>query len=141
MPRVVLDVNVLVASLITPAGNAARIVDAWRRKELALITSPAIIAKVVEVLRRPHLFDAYPYDEGDIASLRELLEDEAHETPGELNLRVIEQDPEDDTILIAAVEGIADCIVSGDAHLKNLGQYQGIPILSPAEFADQYRIP
>lgn len=141
MLRAVLDANVLVSSLITPSGNAARIVDAWRREEVVVITSPAIIAKVVEVLRRPHLFGVYTYDESDIVALQKLMEEEGCDTPGELDLRVVEEDPEDDNILIAAIEGLADCIISGDSHLKNLGRYEDIPILSPAEFVDQYHIP
>jgi predicted nucleic acid-binding protein len=68
------------------------------------------------------------------------MRDQAIRTPNALNLRVIEADPEDDTIIIAAIEGKADCIISGDRHLKNLGTYQNIPILSPAEFVDQYHI-
>ncbi len=40
--------------------------------------------------------------------------------------------------IIAAVEAHADCIISGDAHLKDLGEYQGIPILTPADFVTKY---
>ena len=69
------------------------------------------------------------------------LRRQARITPGTLDIRVIEDDPEDDTILIAAVEGKADCIISGDKHLKKLGTYQGIPILSQAEFVTQHKIP
>jgi predicted nucleic acid-binding protein len=58
-----------------------------------------------------------------------------------LDLQIVEDDPEDDTIIIAAVEGKADCIVSGDRHLKNLGPYENIPILSPSEFITRYNIP
>lgn len=48
--------------------------------------------------------------------------------------RVIESDPDDDHVLACAVAGQADLIVSGDKHLHSLGgQYQGIPIVTPAE--------
>ena len=137
---IVPDVNILVSSLITPTGHAARIMDAWKRGELAVITSQVIISKVDEVLHRPHLLNAYPIDETDIRQLCFLLEEEAVVTPHALNLQVIEQDPEDNTILIAAVEGNADCIISGDRHLKDLGNYKDIPILSPAAFVDKYHI-
>lgn len=62
-------------------------------------------------------------------------------TPGTLDLQVVEEDPEDNTILAAAVEGRADCIISGDRHLKTLSEYQGISILSPAEFVARYNLP
>ena len=45
MPRVVLDVNVLVSSLINPRGSNGRIQGAWRQDEISVITSQAIITK------------------------------------------------------------------------------------------------
>ncbi len=138
---VVPDVNVLVSSIITPSGTPGRIYAAWRRRELVFITSPAIIDKTVEVLRRPHIIDEFPIDEADIQALQSLLRRRTVSTPGALDLQVIKEDAEDNAILAAAVEGRADCIISGDRHLKNLGEYQGIPILSPAEFVAQHHIP
>jgi len=140
MLRAVPDVNVLVSALITPTGPAGRIMDAWRRDEITFITSQPIIDKVDEVLRRPHLLDTYPIDVTDIQQAQLLLQEEAVVTPHTLDLHVIKEDPEDDNILIAAVEGKADCIISGDNHLKKLGTYQGIPILSPTEFVTQHKI-
>lgn len=44
-------------------------------------------------------------------------------------------DPDDEMILECALAAEADFIVSGDKkHLLDLRQYQGIPIVSPAEF-------
>ena len=49
-------------------------------------------------------------------------------------------DPDDEKILEAALAGEADCIVSGDKkHLLALNAYEGIPILSPAEFLRRMR--
>lgn len=42
---------------------------------------------------------------------------------------IIPHDPPDDQVLPAALGGTADIIVSGDAHLLDLGQYQGIQIM------------
>jgi hypothetical protein len=50
-----------------------------------------------------------------------------------LDLKVVQDDPDDDKFIVAALEGDADYIVSGDPHLKKLEEYQGIRILSPAE--------
>ena len=140
MQAVVLDVNVIVSAAIRSAGPPGRIVAAWRRDELTVITSRPIMDKLDEVLHRQHIADVSTMDENDIQELFSLLEEEAIITPHALNLQVIKEDPEDDTILIAAVEGGADCIISGDAHLKDLGEYQGIPILTPADFVTHYNI-
>jgi len=48
--------------------------------------------------------------------------------------RVIANDPDDDHVLACALAAQADLIVSGDKHFHSLGgEYQGIPIVTPAE--------
>jgi predicted nucleic acid-binding protein len=42
-------------------------------------------------------------------------------------------DPDDDHVLACALAAQADLIVSGDAHLLNLKNYQSIPIVAAAE--------
>jgi putative PIN family toxin of toxin-antitoxin system len=42
-------------------------------------------------------------------------------------------DPDDDAVLACAVGAKADLVVSGDPHLVKLAQYEGIPIVAPAE--------
>jgi uncharacterized protein len=50
-------------------------------------------------------------------------------------LSVIAADPDDDMVLECAVAGGATHIVSGDRrHVLPLGSYQGISIVSPAQF-------
>ena len=44
------------------------------------------------------------------------------------------RDPDDDKFLSIAVAVGAQCIVSGDGKLRELNPFQGIPILSPADF-------
>jgi uncharacterized protein len=47
------------------------------------------------------------------------------------------EDPDDNQILEAAVEGVADVIVSGDKHLLRMKMYRGIEILTIGEFLSQ----
>ncbi len=46
------------------------------------------------------------------------------------------RDPADDMVLSAALEGRADCLVTGDSDLLTLGQYEGIAIVTPRAFLD-----
>lgn len=52
-----------------------------------------------------------------------------------IRLPVIAAQESDNRILECAIADHADCIVTGDRkHLLPLGDHQGIPILSPADF-------
>ena len=54
-------------------------------------------------------------------------------------LKVVASDPEDDKIIECAVVGEATHIVTGDKrHLLPLGSYQGIPIVTAADFLRQF---
>ena len=52
----------------------------------------------------------------------------------ELDLTVVDADPDDDKILECAVAGDVDCLVSGDSHLVDLDTYGSIDVYSPAKF-------
>jgi predicted nucleic acid-binding protein len=52
----------------------------------------------------------------------------------QIKLDVIEDDPDDNRVLECALTGGATYIISGDTHLLNVKEYQGIVILSPAGF-------
>ena len=54
----------------------------------------------------------------------------------EVSVEEISEDPPDNRILECALEAGADCIVSGDRHLRKLKEFRGIPIMSPREFLD-----
>lgn len=45
---------------------------------------------------------------------------------------VVLADPDDDIVLATAVAGDADAIGSGDAHLLGIGEFRGMPIVTPA---------
>ena len=45
------------------------------------------------------------------------------------------RDPDDDKFVELAINGRADLIVSGDGDLRELGAVRGIPIITPAAFA------
>ena len=51
-----------------------------------------------------------------------------------MRLEVIGDDPEDNRVLECAVTGGASFIISGDKHLLELKEYQGIVVLSPSAF-------
>jgi predicted nucleic acid-binding protein len=50
------------------------------------------------------------------------------------NVTVVKDDPDDDKFLAIAIVSGAEHIISGDTHLLSIGNYQGIEILTPADF-------
>lgn len=51
----------------------------------------------------------------------------------------LESDPRDTMFLAVALAARADVIVSGDAHLLDLRQYGGVPILTARQFVEGSR--
>lgn len=138
MLRLVLDTNQFVSSVLVRHGLPAQLVDAWRRREYLLLTSPALIAEVRATLNYPRLRSKYPITDEQVERLITLLERDAIVVSGEADTRdAVPDDPDDDRVLACAVEGMADFIVSGDRHLLDLGEYRGIPIITVRELLER----
>ena len=138
MLRVVLDTNVFVSSLLSTQGMSALVVNGWREGRYLLITSPTIIAEIVEVLESPRISGKYVIRPEDIEQLVELLKTDTIVVPGRAVVAgAVPQDPRDEMFLACAVDAYADYIVSGDKHLLDLHTYKNIPILTVKQFADR----
>jgi putative PIN family toxin of toxin-antitoxin system len=136
--RVVLDTNVFVHSLLSTEGTPAQLLNAWREGRYMLVTSPAIIAEVVEVLESPRISKKYLVRHQDVENLVDVLKTDAVLVPGEAGVKgSVPRDPRDEMFLACAIDANADCIVSGDRHLLDLQTFRGIPILTVNEFAEE----
>ena len=76
----------------------------------------------------------------DPQALLDVIENDAQFTSGGLSLAGVSRDPKDDIFIACAVEGRADYIVTGDADLLVLNEYEGIKILRPRDFIEQLEI-
>ena len=138
MLRVVLDTNVFVSSLLSTQGLPAQVLHAWREGRYMLVTSPPIIAEIVEVLDSPRISKKYLIGREDIEHLVDLLKTDTILVPGRAAVKgSVPQDPRYEMFLACANDAKADCIVSGDRHLLGLRTYRGIPILRVKEFAEK----
>lgn len=54
-----------------------------------------------------------------------------------MSLSVVADDPDDDKFLEVAIASEADCVVSGDIHLLELGSVRGIAVLTPRDFVER----
>lgn len=134
MTRAVLDANVFVTAVLTPAGAAAAVVEAWRAERFALLVSPPILDELARVLSYPKIVRRHGWSRKEILAFVQDFRDLAILTPGRVKLSVIREDPDDDRYLECAVEGRAEYIVSGDRHLLVLRAYQDIAIVPPRAF-------
>jgi putative PIN family toxin of toxin-antitoxin system len=132
--RVVLDTNVLVSALIVKVGKSAQIIG--HIGVYNLVTSEEILAEASETLHRPHIQKRYPVSPKEIKRYIERLQAISTVVKPSTKVTVIKDDPDDDKFLALAKEAGADYLVSGDPHLTDLGEYEGIPILTPAQFLE-----
>jgi hypothetical protein len=132
--RAVLDANVFVRAILEPRGQPARVLDAWRAGVFDVAVCNDIIAEVREVLRRPRLRRRHGWSDEQISEFLALLREVAVVTTGEIQVKAVAGDPDDDMYLACALEAGADYVVSGDDHLRVLGSYRGVAILSARQF-------
>lgn len=133
-PKAVLDTNVLVSGLMGGDGPPQQILDAWLHKRFTLVTSPYLVAELTHVLSYPKIADRIELGEAEIDAILAALLSQAEVVPGNLELRGVTRDAKDDAVVACAVEASADYIVSGDQDLLVLGVYEGVRVITPAQF-------
>lgn len=128
--RFVVDTNVIVSALMFPKSIPRQAFDRAKSQAI-LLTSAAIILELNEVLSRKR-FERYFSTEERVQFLSKFLADaeivEITET-----IQVC-RDRKDDKFLELAVNGSADCIITGDQDLLVLHPFRNINIISPNEF-------
>ena len=134
--RAVIDTNVLASALIRRQGVSGQVLRHLRDGGFTIVYSVPLLMEMVEVLSRPQIQQKYHILPDDLTALINLVR-----LRGELVSpdRVIDacRDPKDNRFLEAAVEGDADVIVSGDADLLDMREFEKIPILRVSEFLAQ----
>ena len=135
--RLVIDSNVWIAALISPTGTARQLVDAVLDYDIDILMSESTFGELVSRLDRPK-FERYREPEAWNLFLSELVElalwhGDAGTATG------LSRDADDDKFLGLAVTGQAGAIISGDSDLLELVTYEGIPILTPAQFLQRLR--
>lgn len=123
--RVVLDTNIIVSALIRPGGGLGPVLRGLRDGEYTMLYAQQSLDELVDVLARPRIGGKYGLTDDDAVVVSQEI--------------VACRDPKDDLFLSVAVSGQADAIVSGDEDLLVLHPFEGISILSPAEFLTRLR--
>ena len=130
--RAVVDTNVLLSGLFW-RGRPHLLIEQVRAGALTLISSPALLAELAEVMDRPKFRAILARSStdperalGELRRLAEIVDPPLLPTP-------VSRDPSDDAVLALAAASLADLIITGDADLLALGSHAGIPIINAAE--------
>lgn len=128
MLKVVIDTNVYISAIFW-GGNPRRVIDLGRDGKVEFYTSEAIVKEIMTVLLKK-----FKLSFNDVERiLLDFLSFNLLVKPTQ-SIRVISEDPEDDKFIECAISCNADYIISGDRHLINLKEYEGIKIVNSVEF-------
>ena len=131
---IVLDTNVIVSAILSPRGNSAEILRRWEADEFEVAISPALIKELREALTYERVVKYLELSPKEMDTfLRNYQSIVINVDPRE-TLEVIKNDRDDNRLLECALTANASFIVSGDRHLLDLEEVQGIVILPPAGF-------
>ena len=138
MMRVVLDANIYISALISNQGHPAAIINRWLAGDVAgefeVLLSQPIVDEILRVTGYERLQRKYQKIRENRLEFVELISEQGIWVEPAETLAVVTADESDNRYLECAVAGGARYVVTGDEHLLNVGEYQGITVLSPAAF-------
>ena len=128
-PKVVIDTHVFVSGL-TFKGKPREVLDLIWRGDIEACISSFIFKELEETLKKN-----FSWDRDQIKNTIEKIKAKTFLIQPKNKVSVIKENDDDNSILECAIEGRVQFLISGDRkHLLPLEEYQGIKILSPAEF-------
>ncbi len=128
--RVVLDTNVLLAGVATHGLCEGLLAICFR--DHSVVLSQHILDELAE-----HYVGKFKATTQQAALVSDTLRKQSEIVVPALISQDAFGDVDDLPVLGTAVAGQADCLVTGDKQLLELGNYRGVPIISPREFYDR----
>lgn len=132
--RVVFDTNVLLSILGFPGGRMDALWELVQQGQIELFTSEFILEELARNLR----FKAR-LESAEVKEVIHLLKNYARGVSPTEKISVIREKDADNRILECAVAAQANVLVTGNfKHIRPLGTFRAIEILSPREFLDKH---
>ena len=125
---VVIDTNIYISAIFWN-GKPREVIDLGRQGKIVIFTSVDIENEIARKLKTK-----FKLAEEDVNQI--LLDFSTFTLPVKIKkqLIVVQDDPDDSKFIECALECKTDYIVSGDTHLLNLKEYEGIRIVNAADF-------
>ena len=130
--RVVLDTNILISAFVFPGGAPEAVYRLAIERQVDLVTSPSLLSEFGGVLAEK--FGWQPAMAG--AAVAQVTRIAIVVRPSR-TIHVVADDPTDDRVLEAALEGSAEIIVSGNRHLLRLRRWEGVRIVGAADLLEE----
>ena len=132
--RAVVDTNVLISATFW-TGRPKRILNRIRHGEITFLTSQILLDELKDILIRTDKPFRLTKTEAEhvvtvMRNLAEIIQPHS-------NLAIC-RDKNDNKVLECAVDGQAEWIITGDQHLLELRSFQGIRIVTPQDFLNQF---
>jgi uncharacterized protein len=131
--RATADSNIWVSGL-NWYGKPHELLNLARDGKIELAISDAILDEFSRILH-----DKLEWSDDRLNSMHAEVATFTRRVSSAETLDVVKADPNDNRILECAVAAGSDMIVTGDAHLLQLGAYRGIKIMKVADFLGQAR--
>ena len=128
---IVLDTNVLISGILKPYSKAAAILRLVADGAIQLAYDLRILSEYRDVLRRPK----FNFAQENVENFLEQIEEEGFLVSVE-PLKFHLPDPDDEPFLEVALSGRVKAIVTGNKRHFPRKEYEGVKILSPAEFLE-----
>lgn len=126
--KVVLDTNVYIAASLNPQSTLYKLVEDFAAHYLAeYYTSPGILAEL-----QGKLENKFNFKRENVVSWINQLEQAVKVVRPTKQLKIIEEDPDDNKILECALEVKADLIISADRDLIRLKEFKNTKIIHPS---------
>jgi putative PIN family toxin of toxin-antitoxin system len=128
--RIVIDTNVLISAIFW-TGKPKQLLNKVRHRKVTFITSENLLAELKEVLMRKDKPFKLSDEEADriVSAMRTLAET----VPTHSQVDVC-QDERDNKVIECALDGKAECIISGDLHLLGLESFRGVSMMTVSDF-------
>lgn len=125
--KIVWDTNVLVAAFI--AHGACNELLEHCALHYEIILSDPILKEFRNVLVRK-----FGFSQAEVHEASQLLLSKAFWVEPTVLSAPVARDRDDDLVIATAIAGQCFCIVSGDKDLTEIGEYQGVRIITPSDF-------
>jgi len=127
--RITVDTNVLISALGWNGPEAA-VIEMVLESKIELCLSAQILSEFYRVTQYPKFRFTNEEIDGFIGRLLPVV----NFVTQTQKIDIIQSDPDDNKIIECAVAGGSNYIISGDRHLLELDDYNGIKILKAADF-------